>query len=127
MYSSALNSYLTFVHLHNFPVEPSPKILSFYTVFMSHHIKPSSVTSYLSGICQQLEPYFPNACASHHSTLVNQTIKGCLCLRGTSTKRKCALTFADLSTIVNDLSESQNHDDLLFLAMLLTGFFASCI
>jgi hypothetical protein len=59
-YSSALNSYLTFVRLHDLPVEPTPDTLSFYTVFMSHHIDPKSVSSYLSGICQQLEPHFPN-------------------------------------------------------------------
>jgi hypothetical protein len=35
-YNSALNSYLTFVCLHNFPVEPTPDTLSFYIVFMPH-------------------------------------------------------------------------------------------
>ena len=90
---------------------------------MSHHIKPLSVTSYLSGICQQLEPYFPNVCSACNSSLVNRTIKGCMCLRGTPTKRKCALTFSNLSTVVDDLVHSQNHDDLLFMAILLTEFF----
>ena len=42
-YSSALNSYLTFVCLHNLPVEPNADTLSFYTVWMCHHIKPDSV------------------------------------------------------------------------------------
>ena len=77
-YSSALNSYLTFVRLHNLPVEPTPDTLSFFTVFMSHHIDPKSVSSYLSGICQQLEPYFPNVRPSRHSPLVDRTLKGCL-------------------------------------------------
>ena len=58
-YGSALNSYLTFVLLHNIPVEPTANTLSLYTVYMCHHIKPDSVDTYLSGICQQLEPYFP--------------------------------------------------------------------
>jgi hypothetical protein len=62
---------------------------------MSHYLKPSSVTNYLSGICQQLEPYFPKACKSPHSLLVHRTLKGCLCLKGTLTKRKKALTFSD--------------------------------
>jgi hypothetical protein len=57
-YGSALNSYLTFVRLHDFPVEPTPDTLSFFTVFMSSHIDPKSVSVYLSGICSQLEPYF---------------------------------------------------------------------
>src|SRR5437016_1969194 len=59
-YSSALNSYLNFVCLHDFPVDPTPDTLSFFTVYMSHHIKPDSVDTYLSGICQQLEPFFPD-------------------------------------------------------------------
>ena len=59
-YSSALNSYLNFVRLHNLPVEPTVDTLSLYAVYMSHHINPRSVTSHLSDICQQLEPYFPN-------------------------------------------------------------------
>lgn len=59
-YGSALNSYLTFVHLHNMPVEPTPDTLSLYTTYMCHYIKPDSVNTYLCGICQQLEPYFPH-------------------------------------------------------------------
>ncbi|KAF8808364.1 hypothetical protein BYT27DRAFT_7096972, partial [Phlegmacium glaucopus] len=58
-YNSALNLYLSFVQIHNMLVEPSPETLSFFTVFMCHYINPWSVASYLSGILQQLEPYFP--------------------------------------------------------------------
>ena len=123
-YSSALNSYLTFVRLHNMPVEPTPDTLSFFTVFMSHHIDPKSVSNYLSGICQQLEPYFPNVRPSRHSPLVDRTMKGCLRLRGKAVTRKRALTFSDLYTVLQKLSNSVNHDDLLFKSMLLTGFFA---
>lgn len=123
-YSSALNSYLTFVRLHDLPVEPTPDTLSFYAVFMSHHIAPKSVRSYLSGICQQLEPYFPNVRPARLSPLVERTLKGCLRLRGVATTRKRALTFSDLSLVVNDLFLSEAHDDLLFLSMLLSGFFA---
>jgi hypothetical protein len=59
-YTSALNSYLTFCKLHNLPIEPTEQTLSFYTVFMSSHIKPDSVDSYLSGISNQLEGFFPD-------------------------------------------------------------------
>ena len=38
--------------IHDFPIDPTPDMLSFYTVFISHHIKPSFVDSYLSGICE---------------------------------------------------------------------------
>jgi hypothetical protein len=33
-YGSALNSYLTFVRIHDFPVEPTADTLSFFTIFM---------------------------------------------------------------------------------------------
>ena len=57
-YGLALNSYLNFIHLHNFNSEPTANTLSLFTTYMSKHIKPSSVASYLTGICQQLEPFF---------------------------------------------------------------------
>src|SRR5271168_4801382 len=58
-YTSALNSYLTFWNLHHLPVDPTPDMLSFHIVFLSSHINPKSVNSYLSGICRQLELFFP--------------------------------------------------------------------
>ena len=122
-YSSALNSYLTFVRLHDMPVEPTPDTLSFFAVFMSHHIEPRSVSSYLSGICQQLEAYFPNVRPARHSPLVERTMRGCLRLHSSAIKRKRALTLSDLSSVQRDLSSSSHHDDLLFLALLFTGFF----
>jgi hypothetical protein len=123
-YSSALNSYLTFVRLHDLAVEPTPDTLSFYTVFMSHHIDPKSVSSYLSGLCQQLEPHFPDIRTNRHSSIVTRTLKGCLRLKGSPVKRKRALTYSDLYKVIADLSSSRQHDDLLFKSMLVTGFFA---
>jgi len=122
-YESALNSYLNFVKLHDLPVNPTPDNLSFFTVFMSHHIKPSSVDTYLSGICQQLEPYFPNVRETRKSILVHRTLEGCKRLRGSPTSRKRALTIEDLRCVTTKYSENPSHDDLLFTSMLLTGFF----
>jgi len=34
--------------------------LCFYIVYMSHHIKPTLIKSYLLGICAELEPFYPN-------------------------------------------------------------------
>jgi hypothetical protein len=125
-YGSALNSYLTFVRIHDFPVEPTPDTLSFYTVFMCHHIKPDSVDSYLSGICQQLEPYFPSIRDIRKSVLCKRTLTGCKRLMGVPTNRKRALTMHDLQIVITHYSEipSPKHDDLLFLSQLITGFFA---
>ena len=124
-YGSALNSYLNFVRMHNFPVEPTPNTLSFFIVYMCHHIKPDSVNTYLSGICQQLEPYFPSVRETRKSMICKQTLHGCQRLRGVPTKRKRALTMHDLQTVIDHYSASPSHDDLLFICQLLTGgFFA---
>jgi hypothetical protein len=123
-YGSALNSYLTFVRMHDFPVEPTPDTLSFFTVYMCHHIKPSSVDNYLSGICQQLEPYFPSVREARKSMVCKRTLTGCKRLRGVPTKRKRALTMDDLQLVIQHYSNSQDHDDLLFVTQMLTGFFA---
>ena len=123
-YSSALNSYLAFVHMHQLPVEPTEDTLSFYVIYMSHHINPRSVNSYLSGICQQLEALYPNVCHARKSPMVQRTLKGCLRLKGTPTSRKRALTLDDLGDVINHYQTSTFHDDLLFVAMLVTGFFA---
>ena len=91
---------------------------------MCHHLVPNTVSSYLSGLCQQLEPYFPNVRPARHSPLVERTLKGCRRIRGVAAKRKRALTFDDLNLVHTSLSNSTLHDDRLFLAMLLTGFFS---
>jgi hypothetical protein len=121
-YGSALNSYLTFVRIHNFPVEPTPDILSFFTVFMCYHIKPDSVDTYLSGIYHQLEPYFPSIRNIRNSMLCKRTLAGCKRLRGVATVRKRALTIDDLLRVINHYSGPLSHDDLLFVTQLLTGF-----
>ena len=70
-YTSATNSYLTFCKLHNIPIDPTSETLSYYITFQSHHINPKSVESYLSGICNNLEPFFPDVRANRSSALVN--------------------------------------------------------
>jgi hypothetical protein len=122
-YTSALNSYITFCRIHNFPIEPTPDTFSFFVVYMSHHIRPESVDSYLSGICNQLESHFPNVRAVRKSVLVTKTLKGCKRLRGKAVNRKLPLSRPQLQSAITALSNSMDHDDKLFLAMLLTGFY----
>src|SRR5882724_1375647 len=45
--------------MHDFPINPSTNTLSFYIVFMAHHIKLTSISQYLSGITSLLEHHFP--------------------------------------------------------------------
>ena len=123
-YSSALNSYLDFVKKHHLPVDPTPDTLSFYIVYLSHFIKPNSVDTYLSGICQQLEPLFPDIRKNRKVPLVRRTLDGCKRMKAIPTHRKRALTTDDLQTIIQYYAVSTDHDDLLFTCLILVGFFA---
>jgi len=122
-YLSALNSYLEFVKIHNFPINPTADTLSFFTIFMCPHIKPDSVNTYLSGICQQLEPFFPDVHQNCKFVLVKQTLEGCLQIHAIPTSRKHALTIKDLCTVIKYYSNSTIHNDQLFVSQLLVGFF----
>lgn len=124
-YGSALNSYIEFCRIHNFPIDPSTDSLSFFIVFLAGNgIKPTSIDSYLSGICQQLEPYFPDVRSIRKSTLVARTLKGCRRRFGTPTNRKRALTVDNLLRVITHFTASILHDDKLFVAQIVTGFSA---
>jgi len=121
-YDSHLNSYLNFCRLHHRPIEPTEDTLSFFVVWMSHHIEPSSVDSYLSGIINRLETHFPHVREARKSLLVSRTLKGCKRRLSKPIQRKQPLTLDDLGHVVDALSSSQGYDDLLFVALLVTGF-----
>src|SRR5258708_21774307 len=121
-YTSAATSYITFCDLHEFPTEPTVERLCFYIVYMLHHIKPTSIKSYLSGICAELEPFYPDIHSIHSSKLINQTLAGCTKLYGSPTKRKHALTETDLLLIIQLTPHHALHDDLLFNAIVLLGW-----
>ena len=122
-YTSALNSYLTFCNIHHFPVDPTPDTLSFFVIFLSTFIKPDSINSYLSGICQQLEPFFPDVRQNRKSMLVSRTMTGCLRRFGSPVNRKSPLSHADLLLVLNGTPQHPSHDDLLFCSLLLSGFY----
>ena len=123
-YTSALNSYLTFCNLHHLPADPTPDTLSFYVVFLSSHISPKSVNSYLSGICRQLEHFYLDVRKNRKSLLVARTVAGCLRRFGTPVQRKTPFSHADLQFVIEKIGSTPSHDDLLFRALLLTGFHA---
>jgi hypothetical protein len=123
-YTLALNSYLTFCNLHNLPVDPTPNTLSFYVVFLSSHIDPKSVNSYLSGICQQLEPFFPDVRHNHNGMLVSHTMTGCMRRFRNPVKHKTPLSHANLLFILDSMVSQPSHDNLIFAVLLLTGFYA---
>ncbi|KIY49911.1 hypothetical protein FISHEDRAFT_40310 [Fistulina hepatica ATCC 64428] len=123
VYSSALQSYISFCRLHDFPLEPTADTLSFFVVYMSHHIKPSSVNSYLSGICSQLEPFFPNIRLNRSNSLVRRTLAGCLKLYSSPTTRKRPLYRQELLHIAATFDNTPSLDDALWWAQLLVGFY----
>ena len=68
--------------MHTFAFEPTTDMLSFYVVYMAHHIKPNSVAQYLSGIINMLQLLFPNARATHHHLLITRSLAGMRHLQG---------------------------------------------
>ena len=121
-YTSALNSYLTFCKLHNFDIDPTPETLSLYITYQSTFINPKSVDSYLSGIANQMESFFPDVRKNRHSALVSRTLKGAKRRHGVPIRRKNPLSLEDLKVVCHDLKSSSDHDDLLFTSQLLIGF-----
>src|SRR5260370_38565221 len=104
----------------SFPIHPTADTLSFYIVYMSHYIQPCSVKSYLSGICTELEGFWPDIWEIHSSQLVSRTLAGCIKLLGQPAHQKHALSKQDLDTICLHFPSSPSHDDLLFLAFVFT-------
>jgi hypothetical protein len=122
-YSSAVKSYFDFCSAHSFPFEPTPDTLSFYTVYTAHYIKPKSVRSYLSGLCNQLEPFFPEIRSNRRHWLVTKTLAGCRKMFPSVVSRKRPVTRSELATIARSYAcHPISYDDTLFLAILMTGF-----
>ena len=120
-YNSALTSYLTFICTHNLPTAPSEDTLSFYIIYMPHHISLRSVTTHLSGIVQQLEPFYPLIREIRNSKLVQRSLQGCLKSYSQPPRRKCSLTISNLSNVLQCFENTPtSHDNLLFLSMLFT-------
>ncbi|THU78768.1 hypothetical protein K435DRAFT_699464 [Dendrothele bispora CBS 962.96] len=126
-YTSALNSYVYFCDVHKFPYKPTPDLFSFYIVWLCNNdvqrVDPKSVEKYLSGICNKLEVFYDDVRAIRNHHLVRKTLRGCRRLYSKPTKRKSPLSISDLSLAVEHYRHRRNHDDLLFLALLLTGWF----
>ena len=119
-YGSALNSWLAFVDLHEFPFEPTLETLSYFIVYMSHHINPRSVKCYLSGLVQQLEPDYPSIRDLRNSRHITKVMRGCLKMNTKAISQKSALSLDDVRLICDRIKHSVSHDDLLFMAMLST-------
>lgn len=124
VYNSSTISWLNFCKLHNFPNEPNADTLSIYATWMcgaEHPVKPSIVVGHLSGICSNLEPFYPAIRQIRSDKLVSRTLAGLKKRSGTAAKEKCAIPVQEVSDIYIMLA-SCGYDDLLFLAILLADF-----
>lgn len=122
-YQSGLNSYLAFAKAHNFPLPPTLDSVSFFVVYMSHHIDPKSVANYVHGLMRSLEPQFPEIRAICHSALVKETLAGCKKWRGKPIARKPPLLANHVLSLIERFKNSSDFDDTLFLAITLLGHF----
>ncbi|THU95843.1 hypothetical protein K435DRAFT_819600 [Dendrothele bispora CBS 962.96] len=126
-YTSALSSYVYFCDVHQFPYKPTPNIFSFYIVWLCNndeqHVDPKSVDKYLSGICNELEDFYNDARVIRNHHLVRETLRGCRRLYSKPTRRKSPLSISDLTVAVKHYRHSYIHDDLLFLVLLVAGWF----
>ncbi|THV05623.1 hypothetical protein K435DRAFT_816327 [Dendrothele bispora CBS 962.96] len=94
-YTSSLNSYVYFCDVHQFPYKPTPDIFSFYIVWLCNND------------VQHINP-----------KLVEKYLSG-IC-------NELEDFYNDVRAIRNHrlhYCHRRNHDDLLFLALLLTGWF----
>lgn len=123
-YRSHLFSYLLFIELHQLRIEPTEDTLALYIVYMSNHIKPSSVEVYLTGISHYLASYFPSIRTIRTSDFIKNTLRGCMKLYNTPTHRMRPLSIDEIEQAVTFYSTNPSHDDLLFISQLLIGFFA---
>jgi hypothetical protein len=121
-YTSALLSYTTFCDLHNRPYHPTLDTLSFYIVFMSAHIQPASVSTYLSGICAELEGYWPEVREIRNSRLITRILAGCYKIYRSPPTRKQALTEEDLRLIQRSIPVAPSLDDALFMSLCFVGW-----
>ncbi|KAJ3928447.1 MAG: putative retroelement protein [Lentinula lateritia] len=122
-YSSALNSYIKFCTLHNFSTEPMVNTFSFFIMYLSRHIKPDSIDSYLSGICSEPEHLYPNIRQIWQHPLIKCTLKGCKRLYSSAVKWKLPLSHSHIGHAIRLLPPSPTHDDILFTIMLLVGIY----
>ncbi|KAG2112662.1 uncharacterized protein F5147DRAFT_572425, partial [Suillus discolor] len=121
-YNSHLNSFINFCQLHHRLTDPTPDTLSYYVVWLSHHIEPHSVDTYLSGITNKLKFMLPDVCATQCSPLVTRTLQGHKRQLSKPICQKMPIGEHDITCIIEAVGLHPDYDNSLFIAMLITGF-----
>ena len=99
-YTSALKSYHEFCHLHQLSPEPAVDSLSFFLTYRSLQLRPQTLSSYLSGICNQLEVFYPQVRELRRAPIVRHTLAGIHRVHGTNA-RCFPPTFSAWSITIN--------------------------
>lgn len=121
-YVSHMRSYLYFCELHEIHPNSTEDTLSLYAVWAAHHgISPRSLSSYLTGICSYLRPYYPDAGEARTSFLVSRTLQGLHKRFSQPTSRKRPLLQRDLYALRAGL-DLNLYEDSLFWAVVLVGW-----
>ncbi|KAF8595620.1 hypothetical protein BDV93DRAFT_456453 [Ceratobasidium sp. AG-I] len=100
VYNSATRSYLNFCKLHNLSIDPTPDNLSNYILWIciaDPAVAPATASGYLSGICNNLEPHYPNIRIARNSPLVSKTLVGLRKRFTVPVTQKRALSVDDVS------------------------------
>jgi hypothetical protein len=127
VYNSATRSYLNYCRIHNFSIEPTPDNLCNFILWIciaDPTVAPSTASGYLSGICNNLEPHYPNVRAARNSTLVSKTLIGLKKRFAVPVKQKSALSVSDIHYVYTLFDMSDSLDDRLFVALFAAGFHA---
>lgn len=83
-------------------------------------MSPSSIQGYLAAIAASYEPIYPDVQLATNSPRVRKVLRGVKVQFTSPTVRKDPLTIPDLIAVAARFWAS--YDDLLFTAMVLTGF-----
>ena len=70
----------------------------------------------------QLEPDYPAIRDLRNSRHITKVMQGCIKMNTKAISRKSALTLDDVRLVCDRFKSSTSHDDLLFVALLTTGF-----
>ena len=127
-YSSGFQSYWAFCRRHAFDLEPTVDTLSFHIAYMAKQDNPvtkkpisaRTISSYLSGIANTLEPYYPDIRKIRRHPFIIKTLRGAGKMQGLPVVRKRALEDHNIATLVRVFGTTADHDSLLFLTICLT-------
>lgn len=121
-YLSGLHSYEEFCRKHGFPLDPTVDTITFFITYMATYVQPSTIANYLTGVTNLLALLYPQVRDIRLAPLVKQTLQGAKRVHSRPLQRKQHLEQQDLIYIQSELQQSNEFDDVLFLAIVFVGW-----